>query len=127
MEEERVKLENGLTAVFRQTDGAEYEPCQCGGQLVRRTETSYTSAAELGRPSGAKGRDECSVYLECQLCGRRVDVGDQPHILVWKVILEDDYYNVLAVAQHATDKGIALKDAISFYDQLVEEGMVGDC
>lgn len=118
---------NGLTVVFEQVDGAEYEPCHCGGLFVRRTETSYTPAAEIGRPRGAKGRDEYSVYLECQFCGRRTDIGNQPHILVWKVTLEDEYRNVLSVAQHATDKEIALKDAISFYDQLLEEGMVGDC
>jgi len=42
----------------------------CGGKIVRKgLNCGYSSAKELGRPAGAKGRDEFAIIDECQDCG----------------------------------------------------------
>jgi len=43
---------------------------RCGGK-VRRTgaDAGYSTAQELGRPAGAKGRDEFIVFEACVDCG----------------------------------------------------------
>lgn len=51
----------------------------CGSTRIRQVahDLGYTSARELGRPAGAKGRDEFVCYLSCEDCGG-VDIVDTP-------------------------------------------------
>lgn len=44
---------------------------KCGGYNIRRTghNLGYTSAEDLGRPAGAKGRDEFIIVDVCADCG----------------------------------------------------------
>ena len=43
---------------------------ECGGEIVRKgVDCGYSSAKSLGRPAGAKGRDEFAILEICQDCG----------------------------------------------------------
>ena len=50
----------------------------CGGSVKRTgVDCGYSSAESLGRPAGAKGRDEFIVFDACTVCGS-IDITEAP-------------------------------------------------
>lgn len=50
-----------------------YDACpECGAEVTGRVVNSYSSAQSLGRPSGAKGRDDSYTVWDCPTHGEVV-------------------------------------------------------
>jgi len=125
---ERIRIEEKeIVVVIDQQQSPDHDVCPaCGkGAGVRKVDYGHSSADELGRPMGAKGKDTGATWMECDRCGHVTEFYHWPKKSWWVVTIEDFYGNYLTHAS-SFEKEDAVRKASESYEEMSGSEYLGD-